>query len=228
MNPPAIRFALFAGVCTAGMLLQSATVRADVVAYTISDTTGSASAATYTLGFSFMPTANIVVTSLGIFDSSQNGLAASHDIGVWNSGGTLLVSGTVQSGTVDPLTNQFRYVTVTSTTLLANQTYTIGAFYLTGSDPVVVKANGFLTNDISFINNESAFGGSLTFPTVTNDPSLILLGFPSTFNPGIFGPNFQFSPAAVPEPASLTLLGLTAVAAGFYRWRCRKASRQAA
>src|SRR5262245_57120066 len=62
-----------------------------------------------TLGWRFTVNQPISITALGIFDSGQDGLAQSYSIGIWNSGGTMIASGTVSSGTSNPLVNQFRY-----------------------------------------------------------------------------------------------------------------------
>ena len=52
----------------------------------------------YTLGWQFKVNTAIDVTALGVFDSGQDGLVESHDVGIWDSTGNLLVSATVQSG----------------------------------------------------------------------------------------------------------------------------------
>jgi len=51
----------------------------------------------------------ISVTSLGWWDYDADGLAASHQVGIWNTAGTLLLSATVASGTADPLIDRFRF-----------------------------------------------------------------------------------------------------------------------
>ena len=62
----------------------------------------------FTLGWEFDVLDPISVTALGVFDDSQDGLVDRHPIGIWDSGGTLLASTTVSSGTADPLVDQFR------------------------------------------------------------------------------------------------------------------------
>lgn len=69
------------------------------------------------------------VTQLGLFDSGSDGLLASHQVGIWNSSGTLLSSATVKAGTASPLTAGYRYEPVTPFTLPANGTYQIGALF---------------------------------------------------------------------------------------------------
>jgi hypothetical protein len=155
-------------------------------AFTLDNTTGSSLAnGPFTLGFQFTANSAITVNALGIFDSSQDGLAVSHDVGLWDMGGNLLASTTVASGTADPLTNQFRYHSITPVTLVAGQTYNIGGLFLDGSDPNTFPgdAQNFVTDpSITFVQNAYVSGGTLGDPTnsVGTDPAY-------------FGPNFLFS-----------------------------------
>ena len=169
-------------------------------AWTLDNTTGSTLAnPPFTLGSQFSVSSPITVTAIGIFDDSQNGLVDSHAVGIWNSGGTLIASATVASGTVDPLTNQFRYVSIASL-LLTPGTYNIGGLFLTGNDPLIFPgdASNFATApDITFLQATFAAGGALTDPT-SSGGSL----------PAYFSTNFLFTPAQVPEPSSLALLGV--------------------
>jgi hypothetical protein len=70
---------------------------------------GSFAAPAGTFGWTFTLTGTLTVTDLGWFDFGGNGLAASHDVGIWASDGTLLVSATVPSGTTGGLIGAFRY-----------------------------------------------------------------------------------------------------------------------
>ncbi len=54
------------------------------------------------------------------------------------------------------------------------------------------------------------------------------LGVSVTFDSGLISPNLLPSASAVPEPASLTLLGLGGLCLGGYSWRRRKAAHPAA
>ena len=155
-----------------------------------------------TVGWTFTVLNPITVGALGVFDSSSafgqpagnNGLIDSHNVGIWNSGGTLLTSGTVAAGTIDPLINQFRYISI-APLLLAPGTYTIGATWgTTASDDYIANTTGFQTiAAIQFLSAEYVQAASLTMPT-TNA---------SFFSNGMFGPNF----VVVPEPSTMLLLG---------------------
>jgi hypothetical protein len=169
---------------------------APIPAVTFSNLTGESLAnGPFTLGWQFTVNQNITVTALGAFDDSQNGLAESHDVGIWDSLGNLVGSTTVAAGTVDPLVNQFRYSSVSFT--LAPGTYDIGALWLDGAD------NNTFPGDIStlvsapaitFVQNSYIGGGTLADPT--NGGGSVA---------AYFGPNFLYT--ATPEPGTLVLLG---------------------
>jgi hypothetical protein len=139
------------------------------------------------------------------YDAGLNGLVNSHQVGIWNSTGTLLISGTVASGTTDPLVGKFRYTNaLTGILTLAAGDYVIGGS--TTGDPIVgVIPSGNVTTapNITFLQNRTnGISNTFSFPGITQ----------SGVDVGLFGPNFQFTPATpVPEP--MTILG-TMTAAG--------------
>lgn len=176
---------------------------AAVPAVTLSNTTGQGLAnGPYTLGWEFTTTSQITVSELGVFDDSQDGLLVSHQVGIWNSVGTLLGMTTVQAGTVDPLVNQFRYAAISGgpITLASGQTYEIGAVWDPNTDPMLFpgEVTGFGTDPrITFDQNSYIASSTLTDPTNTTGTT-----------PAYFGPNFLIgSGVSVPEPSTLLLLG---------------------
>src|SRR5262245_59793446 len=82
----------------------------------------------FTVGWQLSVNTSISVTSLGAYDSPfAEGLLTDHEVGIWNSSGTLLATVTVHAGTSDPLTGRFRYVDLVTALVLDPGTYTIGA-----------------------------------------------------------------------------------------------------
>lgn len=150
----------------------------------------------WSLGFKFSTNKTIKVESLGFYDDLKNDLTESHDVGIYDNSGNLLVSGTVNPG--DLLDGWFRYTSVASTVLQAGKTYFIAA--TTGSENYTWNPNGFTVAPfINFLEDKYVVSNVLAFP----------VNGPSGFN-GFFGPNFTAAP--VPEP--FTMLGV-ATAMGF-------------
>jgi hypothetical protein len=164
-----------------------------------------------TVGWVFTTTTNITVTRLGfldvdndmyVFNNVQDDLRSSHQVGIFDPFGNLLVSGTVNPGA--PLDGIFRYTNVTPTLLAAGGTYVIGAF------------------DLRFPQ-----GGDLLLSGVTNlksNPSIVFVGeairqfdvfgFPNDQLPGTmgeFGPNFQGDVATEGEAPEPSTFGFVAI-----------------
>ena len=206
-----VRNAVATAIASSALLLAAGPAGAGP-AFTIDNTTGpTLGNPPFTLGWQFTTSQAIEVTDLGMFDDSQDGLVDSHQVGIWDSGGALVASGTVSRGTAEPLVNQFRYASIGAVTL-GIATYQIGALFLTGNDALIVP--GFATNfaaapEITFNQSMFAAGGTLADPTNS--------GFASA---GYFGPNFLYDVQSVPEPASLLLVGIGLVGMRLLR-RCR-------
>ena len=169
--------ALFAVALVAWSPLQT---RADTIAFSVSSSSSIIFGDNTTLGYAFTVSSPISVTSLGLFDFQNNGLAQSHAVTIWTSTGTQLLQITIPAGTGATLTDGFRYVS-TVPFLLVPGTYTIGGFYAGDSD-FSLEAAASITgaSGLSYLGSRSAFG--FTFPS--GDAIAVVNSY--------FGPNFQF------------------------------------
>ena len=151
------------------------------------------------IGWAFTVNSPLSVTSLGVFDSGQDGLTNAYQVGIFsNVGGTLLAATTVLAGTADPLTNQFRYANLTTPLgLRPGQAYVIGMLDLAHStDDQVENATGFFTDpNVNYVEPRALQNNAFRDPTVVQ----------GALSPGLFGPNFQ-SVLALPEPGGAVLL----------------------
>jgi hypothetical protein len=111
---------------------------------------------------------------LGFWEDPGNGgtpLNSSHQVGLWNSGGTLLASGTVLFNS--PLTGNWRYLAITPVTLTAGQSYVVGSAiqspFTDTFSRVDLPAGTVTTNSLIAVNGavENAFAGGFSFPATT-------------------------------------------------------------
>src|ERR1043166_5460631 len=187
----------------AGVALSQAAL-ASTIALTWSSG-GAAGSSPQTRGWAFDTHDTITVTALGwydaIFGPNLPGLVDSHQVAIWDSAGVLLLTGTVASGTADPLIGDFRYTTGLSGSL----TLTPGSYVIGGlaNNPalnwrMVPAANVTTPPEIEYLQNRNNNDpGVFSFPAFQTQPNLEV---------GYFGPNFQFDVTAVPLPSSLVLL----------------------
>jgi hypothetical protein len=146
---------------------------------------------------------DIFVTALGWWDDvPADPLDATHQVGLWALDGTLLGSTTVQTNST--LNGAFRYESITPILLTAGTGYVIGGRDLSSDSDNYTSSVSSLVMDprVVFVSAAvSANNAGFSFPSIF------------TLNSGgRFGPNFELgsAAAAVPEPASLTLLCLGA------------------
>ncbi|HEU4820251.1 MAG TPA: PEPxxWA-CTERM sorting domain-containing protein [Qipengyuania sp.] len=150
-----------------------------------------------TVGWDFTPTDNITLTDLGFFDLDGDGLALSHQIGLWASDGTLLSSTVIAAGNGAPLINGFRFVDVADLMLAAGQTYVIGAviFEDPAGDNYFFSPSTVASDAMIGYGRGLRSGDNSGFAMPTVDP-----------NSGRLGPNFRFLQSAIPEPSTWALL----------------------
>ncbi len=174
-------------------------------------------------GWEFTPRSNIEVTALGLYDGPDStlgrvpgdGLLETHAIGIWNviDRSNPVTSSLIPSGTVAPLANGFRYVSINPLTLTAGNNYVIGVLnsYITNSSGVQV-ATDFTVGETSNPTFTLSVSPQIDFIGRRSVRSTTLV-FPDNFQPGVlgdFGPNFSF--AIIPEPSSLGLVALGSAA----------------
>lgn len=194
--------------------LTTVTAQAQVPAFSFTPPPGGTSfSGNTTFGETFTVGTNAIsVTSLGVWDDQQNGLAEAHPVTIWNGAGTALGSATVPLGTAGTLLGQYRYTNLlTPFTLTANTTYTIGAYFTTTGDgaPVLISPGNISSaSGVTYGAPRNGIGNA--FPT----GNAFALG-------NILSANFQFTAApATPEPGNVALFGALLMAgAGFVRRR---------
>jgi len=151
----------------------------------------------WSLGFQFnVVSTPIEVTTLGFYDDLMNDLTESHEVGIWDAGGNLLCSATVNPGA--ELVSWFRWVGIDSVVLPVADGYRIAA--TTGSenytwDPTNI---GWYA-PIQYVGDRYVQSNVLAYPV--DGPS-------GTAAYGFFGPNFNAR--VVPEPGTISALGLMA------------------
>lgn len=162
-------------------------------------------------GWQFTAQSSLQISSLGLYDDAGNlaggfpgnGLLESHDIAIWDVSdpSSPLVSSIIPAGTVAPLENGFRYVTISPLDLLAGHDYVIAATYATHDWTTGAYNNPGFTVTVA---PEITFEGYRSIATTG-------LAYPDSLTPDVyygFGPNFTFT--VVPEPTLLAITGLAA------------------
>lgn len=200
-------------VCAAVLIGSTDTAQAGMIYSFSGGYPQSGQPATY--GFDFTPLQDITVDSLGFFDFGQDGLAASHRVGIWTTTGSLLASTTVttaNSTLLGPVQNgvgQFRFTPIAGLDLDAGTTYRFGAAIEASSD--IWFYGGTNVSESPLLATVSAVGyyryGNFIFPDQT-------IG--NTYAAGSFTavPN-----SAVPEPTSMVLLSACMTVCGVVRRR---------
>ena len=162
------------------------------------------------VGWAFTANADLTVTELGYFDFGGDGLGESHQVGIWQDGGALLGSVTVQpDGT---LSDGFRYASTSPISLISGQKYVVAGFQSAQSDPFAI--DGAASGGFSVAPGLGYDGSRISFNSGFSRPS----GYYTAVGSDVFGPNLKFAAAVgspVPEPGtalfSLGLIGAIAL-----------------
>lgn len=162
----------------------------------------------YVLGFEFTVVRNETITALGVYDDS--GLSSAASIGLWDTVGNLLTSATVPAGAVAPVIGDFIYASIAPFTAVAGTDYIVGS-YLPNEDATSINVgqggSGFFDSNVIGIEDRYNFNATFSFPRDTVGAS----------QGAWLGANFLGTPTAMPEPASLALLGAGLVGIGLIR-----------
>lgn len=162
-----------------------------------------------TLGWQFSLAQSETLTALGIWDLGSNGLAANHLVAIWStSGGASLAQVLITNASTPVASTQaagrWLFENLATTITLTPGNYVLGADYPSGNADLVHTG----ASSLSLASGVTFTSGRFTSPTTP------AFDFPNATFPtsgGHFGPNAMFGTvAAVPEPGSLTLVGLGA------------------
>lgn len=195
----------------AGLLGQPATAAPTPLAADFTDASFFLSGDFNNIGWSFSVTSDVTIDGLGLFDYGADGLDNRHQVGLWNSAGTLLAQTVVFNGATvyasGSTAGNWLFVDIAALTLTAGD-YVIGAFYSDNdNDAIAAIATGFeLDSHFTYGDSRASDGSSLDLPGVYGQ-----------VQPGIFGPNMRV--ATVPEPSHLLLLPLALAAVAVARRR---------
>jgi hypothetical protein len=171
------------------------------------------------LGWDFTASVPFVVDALGMWDAGSNGLVVSHDVGLWTATGTLLASTTVTNGNSTPTASAAaagRWLfTPIAPLLLSPGSYVLGVHgALAGTDLTVGGTSVITPAGFTFGNERGVtFSPTLVFPDSVPNPLVT----------GWFGPNLSVT--AIPEPTTLTLLGIGLLGAATLLRRRKKLTR---
>jgi hypothetical protein len=165
----------------------------------------------WTLGWKFSVTAPTSITALGVYDSGQDGLAGSAQVGLWlASGGAPLAQATVAVGTAAALDGTFRFTPVTPTALTPGVEYIVGSYLNSDLATALFGGNGIVDPRVTVIDARySSVGSGFAFPGITDA---------GAEGAAFLGGNFQLTP--VPLPAAAWLFG--SGVAGLSAWARRR------
>jgi hypothetical protein len=162
-----------------------------------------------TLGYEFVVAAPVTVNALAYYNYVGT---PSHEVGLWDSSGNLLVSAAVMS--TDTLIGSFLYHPIDPVALQSGSRYVVGGLNLGGE--WVLSASSIQTaSGIQYLQNRySGSSSSLTYPT-------------STFSGedyGYFGGSIGIAPVPEPETYAMMVAGIGLIGCMARRRKLQQAS----
>lgn len=155
----------------------------------------------WTLGWKFSVKTPYAVDSLGVYDSGQDGLAGSAQVGLWlAAGGSPIAQATVPIGTDGELNGYFRFTPIAPTILNPGTEYIVGSYLSEEFATALFGGNGTVDPYITVIDARYSPTGSASFAF----PSVTDIG---TDGAAFLGGNFRGSVSPVPLPAAVWLFG---------------------
>ncbi len=168
---------------------------------------------------------DLSITGMGLWDVFLDGFVTAHEMGIW-SAGSLIASATMPSGDTAPLgPGEWRWVDLGApVTLLAGQTYTIGAQFFNGGG-VHEAADEWVGSNEPEGTSGLTFSPDFTIGTLGVDPNLMrsfTLGFDEPVNVAgggnvLYSVNLEYS--VVPEPSVVGLMILAGALGMVFRRR---------
>ena len=158
------------------------------------------------LGFVFTTNQEVSVTALGYYDENQDGFLTNHEVGIFDSNGTLLISTVLDAGSGTSLVGHYRYKTVTPITLAANSSFVVVGTTFGLPDGWAYGSSSSITD---FVVDSRISVPSDAARFIYQDDNVLRVPTEQFGGFTIYGgPNFLLGTSAggeVPEPATLSL-----------------------
>jgi len=181
----------------------------------------------FSLGYEFAATANVSVTGLAAWDSNGSGFNnylpgtstpvsyGTQQVGLWDANGNLLASAYVTPTSALLGSAPWRWASIAPITLTAGQDYYVAS--QGGAEYAWETAGLTVDPSITFIEAAYASTGSAS-DNPLEFPGALAGDLPAAAGGGYFGGNIVLG-SAIPEPATLSILGIGLLGFGLVRRR---------